>query len=115
MIGAIFAAMRMIVPVGPTDVPRYIFWVVGIAVTAGHLMVMRVIRGRIPEYTRSMDRAEWWRAALPSAVLIWGVAEGMALIGAVLWFVTGDAALLFLVAVGVFALLWNRPGSLIGE
>ena len=114
-IGAIFVAMRMMVPMGPTDVPRYIFWVVGVAVTAGHLMVMRVIRGRIPEYKRSMDRADWWRVAFPPAVLIWALAVGMALIGTVLWFVTGDAALLFVVAAGLIALLWNRPGSLAGE
>ena len=92
-----------------------VFRVVAVGVLLLSMIAMRVVRGSMNPVGRGDDRDAWWRANFPRAIVVWALAEGSALAGAVFWVVTGDFAILAAVTgVSLALLVWNRPGVLMG-
>ena len=92
-----------------------VFRVAAVGVLLLSMIAMRVVRGSMNPVGRGDDRDAWWRANFPRAIVVWALAEGSALAGAVFWVVTGDFAILAAVTgVSLALLVWNRPGVLMG-
>ena len=79
------------------------------------VLVLRLVRSGIEAPPRGDDRAAWWQVALPRALAVWALAEGMGIVGAVFFLLSGDMAVLsVLVAVSLALLVLNRPVVLLG-
>ncbi len=92
-----------------------VFRVAAVGVLLLSVMAMRIVRGSMDPVGHREDRDAWWRANFPRAIVVWALAEGSALAGAVFWVVTGDFAILAAVTgVSLALLVWNRPGVLMG-
>jgi hypothetical protein len=86
----------------------------GAAVLAGGaLIAYRVLRAALPPPGSADDADGWWAAHVARVILVWGVADGLALAGAVLWFLTGDFVTLIIAGgAGLFLLAVTHPGRL---
>ena len=92
-----------------------VFRVVAVGVLLLSVIAMRIVRGSMDPVGHREDRDAWWRANFPRAIVVWALAEGSALAGAVFWVVTGDFAILAAVTgVSLALMAWNRPGVLMG-
>lgn len=92
-----------------------VFRVAAVGVLLLSVMAMRIVRGSMDPVGHREDRDAWWRANFPRAIVVWALAEGSALAGAVFWVVTGDFAILAAVTgVSLALMVWNRPGVLMG-
>ena len=92
-----------------------VFRVAAAGVLLLSVIAMRVVRGSMDPVGHREDRDAWWRANFPRAIVVWALAEGSALAGAVFWVVTGDFAILAAVTgVSLALMAWNRPGVLMG-
>ncbi len=90
-----------------------VFRAVAFAELAVAIVVARVLWARIPSRARATDEAAWWRDAAGPAVVVWSLAEGSALLGGVLWFLTGDPWILIgVTGVALAILVASRPGRL---
>ena len=79
----------------------------GLLLVAG--IVIFKLRARIPTYQPDQERDAWWAAHGQLVLLQWMLAEGTATVGAVLWFLTGDVALLVVLAAAAVLLFRLRP------
>ena len=76
------------------------------------LGVSRVLRMRLPASDGEKGLPGWWEAHGRQVLVLWALAEGTATIGAVLWFLSGDAVVLAIASgVGLLLLLTWRPAS----
>ena len=92
-----------------------VFRVAAVGVLLLSVIAMRIVRGSMDPVGQGDDRDGWWRANFPRAIVVWALAEGSALAGAVFWVVTGDFVILAAVTgVSLALLVWNRPGVLMG-
>ncbi len=83
--------------------------VVGLAEVA-----IRAVKSGMSVAGPETDRDAWWRANVQRALVVWALAEGSALVGAALWLLTGDLAVLAGVCGAALAVLaLNRPGRLL--
>lgn len=85
---------------------------VGFAAGLGLVLAFLVLRGRVrpPE----SDDAVAIRRNAVAVVVLWAVLEGVATLGAVFWYLTGEAVLLATpTGVGLVLLLAARPGALL--
>ena len=109
----VLGVVRSVVALEPMSDLVPIFRLVALGVLVAGYLVMRVLRAGIPALG-SGDSSAWWTEHGRRALMLWVVAEGIAVAGAVLWLVTGDALLLVGVSGVAFALvLMNRPGRLV--
>jgi hypothetical protein len=80
------------------------------------LMLVLVIRSRLPVRAEGMPADEWWRTNTGRAVLVWALLESPALIGSVALFATGHlgayAALVFFALAGLATF---TPARLAGD
>ncbi len=72
-------------------------------------IVIFKIRARLPIHQRDDDPDAWWAAHGMRVLVLWVLAEGAATMGAVFWFLTGDAAMLVVLGVSAVLLLRLRP------
>jgi len=80
------------------------------------VLVLGSLRRRLPERSAGQPLDDWWRLHLGEAVLLWGVLELIALLGAAALFLSGRAVgfgLLTLLALG--GLFRLSPLRLAGE
>jgi hypothetical protein len=71
--------------------------------------VIRILRDRIPFIGTDTDVSAWWRTHMSAVIRLWAIAEGVGIMGTVLWFVTADTILL-VVLVGTSIALLLRLG-----
>jgi hypothetical protein len=78
-------------------------------------LLIFLLRQRLPP-RGSLSPDDWWRAHLGRAILIWGLLEGLALLGAVSLFATRRVAGFALLALGALAgLVALTPGRLLRD
>ena len=96
----------------PAETER-IFRVIGYALVAAAIVVPLVIRGRIPLRGSDLDVNTWWSENLPTALVLWAVAEGCGLGALVLGWVVNNTTLMAVgAAAGLAVLFVNRPSRL---
>lgn len=89
------------------------FRLAAMGVLIASYVVMRILRLRIEPRRATEDRRHWWQRHLTTALAVWALAEGAAMVGAVFWFLTGDTIILVGVAgLALTLLVMNRPGRL---
>ncbi len=92
-----------------------VFRVAAVGVLLLSVIAMRIVRGGMDPVGRSDDHDGWWRVNFPRAIVVWALAEGSALAGAVFWVITGDFVILAVVTgVSLALLVLNRPATLMG-
>jgi hypothetical protein len=112
----VIAALRPAFGFDPMHQLTLAFRVAAAGVLLMSVIAMRIVRGGMEPAGRSDDSDAWWRANFPRAVVVWALAEGSALAGAVFWVVTGDFAILAgVTGVSLGLLVWNRPAVLMGS
>ena len=79
----------------------------GLLLVAGIVIFKR--RARIPIYQPDQERDAWWAAHGQLVLSQWMLAEGTATVGAVFWFLTGDVAVLVVLAAAAVLLFRLRP------
>jgi hypothetical protein len=87
-----------------------------LAVLVAGALTVRVVRSGLKPRRIGSDPDEWWAANGERAVVVWGLAEGIGIFGAVVYVVSGD--LLVLLAPFVLAfilLLTSGPQRLTGN
>ena len=72
-------------------------------------IVIFKIRARLPIHQRDDDPNAWWAAHGMRVLVLWVLAESAATMGAVFWFLTGDVAMLVVLAASALLLLRLRP------
>jgi hypothetical protein len=90
-----------------------VFRIVGAAVLLGGIVAIQAFRRSIPPRRTDEDLEAWWGAYGVRAVIVWAQADGLAMIGAVFWFLTGDVLFIALVLYGLLTLAFSRPGRLV--
>lgn len=90
--------------------------VLAVLVGACALLCFYLLRSRLPERSSGQSPDEWWRLHLGQAVLLWGLLEFSALLGAAALLATrqpiGFGVLALLAVAGLFRL---APARLAGE
>jgi hypothetical protein len=121
MVGGVVAialAFGFVREVAPAE-PLSIVWVlrlVAFAEVVGVLVIWRVLRAGMQPLRSHGDEDAWWQVNGPRALVIWALADGSATVGAVFWYLTGDASILLgVLGVSLLVLLVNRPGTLVGD
>ncbi len=95
------------------DIPHTIVRVVSLVFLVSGVAVVGIISGGVRPRQGDMDELAWWRANSSRAVIAWAAAEGLAVVGGVLWLLTGDWVPLAGLGVGgLVVLVLNRPGRL---
>ena len=97
----------------PADLTPLIRLMALVLLVGGYL-AMRVVRARITPFGAGTDRSTWWVQESGKVVLVWAIAEGVAMTGAICWFLTGDLVILIgVVGAALAVLVMNRPGRLL--
>lgn len=108
---AIVGALGLVSPI--PDVPHMIVRVISLVFLVSGVAVVGMISGSIRPRRSDMDALAWWRANSSRALIAWAAAEGLAVVGGVLWLLTGDwIPLVGLGVGGLVVLVMNRPGRL---
>jgi hypothetical protein len=114
MILVAFGIVRSVVTLDPMSGLVPTFRIVAVALLVGGYLVMRVLRAGIPPLGSDGDRTAWWTEYGRRALMLWVVAEGVAMAGGVFWFLTGDWVVLAGVAgVALGLMVMNRPARLV--
>jgi hypothetical protein len=83
---------------------------------AGATAATILMRSRMPAPHPDSTAEQWWAANQPRAMVIWAMAEGVALAGIVFGWVAGELELMVLgVLFGLGLLFIHRPARLEGE
>lgn len=85
---------------------------VGGGLLVAGIVLHQVLRRSVVGRRAGESEDAWWRNNGARVVVLWVQAEGLALVGGVFWYLTGDTVLLALVVVGVLTLAFSRPGRL---
>ena len=111
IVAAVLALLRRTAPpTGPVPGALLRYVLLGIAVAI--VVAFRVVRGRLEPPAGPGDEAAWWRANLGSALVSWALAETLALVAAIFYYLTGDPVALGVAAAGLGLLLVARPRRL---
>jgi hypothetical protein len=109
-----FGLVREVVSQEPPDLPLLAVRLVAFAELAAVVVIARIVRMRIQPYDGATDEHAWWRHHGARGIIIWALAEGSTLFGAVLWFISGDRLILAGVAgVSLALLVAFRPARLL--
>jgi hypothetical protein len=110
MIVLLFSFVRPALGVEQMDELTTVFRIVAILLLFVTVMAMRLARSRIEPIRSRDERDIWWQANLPKAIVVWALADGAAIVGAVFWLLTGDYVILAVVTgVALALLLMHRP------
>jgi len=95
------------------DLPSTVMRVVGLVLLVVGFTATGLFSGGIPRRQSSETEAAWWKANGGKAVATWACAEGLAVVGGVLFVLLGDLVLLAgLGGGGLVILMLNRPGRM---
>jgi hypothetical protein len=109
----VFGIVRTVVALTPMADLVPVLRVAALAVLVGGYLVMRIVRRAIPPLDPGGNPAAWWGEHGRRALILWVVAEGVTMVGAVFWFLTNDVVVLVGVAgVALALLVMNRPSRL---
>lgn len=96
----------------PPEAGRVLIYVaLGLAVLM--LGAAGTLSQRVAPWSPGENESTWWRSRLSRLIVLWSVIEGVSLSGAVAWLLTGHWVPLMVVAAGILALFYNRPGRLL--
>ena len=110
-----FGFVREVAPPDPLNIVL-VLRLVAFAEVVGMLVLWRVLRGGMQPLRGGRDEDAWWQVNGPRAFVVWALAEGSATVGAVFWYLTGDALILVgVLGVSLLVLVVNRPGVLVGH
>lgn len=93
----------------PGNAARYIV----LALAAGILVALPIIRGRIRPLASDGDVTTWWRSQMGMVVAAWGLSGGLILAGGIFYFLTGDVLVLAASMLGVLLFLLHSPSRLV--
>jgi hypothetical protein len=112
MIVVVFAIVRTLAPPEPLLELVWILRFIAAANLVGVMVLARMFRAQATPRSRGDDGDAWWRTNGLQLFVVWALAEGAALVGAVFWFLTGDMPILIGVsAVSLVILVANRPAA----
>jgi hypothetical protein len=94
----------------PGALPAFVAWI-PLALAAVVFPAAVAMRSRILEQ-RGTAPADWWKAHLTHAILLWSLFEGPSLFGAAVYLATGRVAALGATAVGLALLVLHAPDRL---
>ena len=110
MIVLVFSVVRPVLGVEQMDDLTTVFRLVAILLLFLTVILMRLFRSRIEPIRSRDERDAWWRANLPKVIIVWALADGAAMVGAVFWLLTGDYVILAVVTgVALALLVMHRP------
>ena len=93
--------------------PLTVVRVVGLVLLVLGFTATGMLSGSIPPRQSGENEAAWWQANSGKAVATWAAAEGLAIVGGVLFLLTADLVLLAgLGGGGLVILVLNRPGRM---
>ena len=110
----ILAALGTVGIVEPIpNLPLTVMRLIGLVLLVSGFTVAGLLSGSISPRQIGQDDVAWWRANSAKAVVTWAMAEGLAIIGGVLFMLTGDLVLLAGLGIGGLVILGlNRPGRM---
>jgi hypothetical protein len=116
LIGGVFAALRWEtqgVTLDLSAMERTLLRVVVLVLIVGGTVGLRVVRAALPPAPREAERAAWWAANGGRMLTLWVFPEGVGVMGAVLYFVSGDRLILVLpFGWAIAMLLLYAPGRI---
>jgi hypothetical protein len=113
VVAAVLAILATNVPAAPLVSLRSTLRLVGFLELAVMLVASAAVRRTFTALPAGGDRNAWWSERGPRAIVLWALAEGTAMLGAVFWFLTRDAVVFgVLVGAGLVALVLTAPGRL---
>jgi hypothetical protein len=113
MIVVMFAVVRQVSEPEPLAELLWILRLIALANVVGVMVLARIFRSQLSPLAAAENEDAWWRANSVPVLVVWAVAEGAALVGAVFWLLTGDMPILIGVsAVSLLVLVTNRPAAL---
>lgn len=109
----VFTVMRPALAVERMGELTTVFRIVALLALFLTVIVMRLVKAQIEPIRSRDDRDAWWQAVLPKAIVVWALADGAAMLGAVFWLLTGDYLILAVVTgVALAMLVLHRPAVL---
>lgn len=113
MIVLVFTLVRPALGLARMDELTTVFRLVAILLLFVTVVVMRLARSRIEPIRSRDERDAWWQANLAKTIVVWALADGAAMLGAVFWLLTGDYVILSVVTgVALALLVMHRPAVL---
>ena len=118
LIGAILStvivlgSVRSLISFALLDEAELLIRLIGGVVLVASLVLVRLVRSGVIPRQQGQDRNSWWAANGGRVLVIWALADAVAMCGTVFWFLTGDPVLLALTVFGSLLLMLNRPGRL---
>ena len=109
----VLGTVRSLVSFALLDEAELLIRTIGAAVLVASLVIARLVRSAVNPRQQGQDRNSWWAANGGRVLMIWGLADAVAMCGTVFWFLTGDPLLLSLTVFGSLLLVLNRPGRLL--
>jgi hypothetical protein len=107
--------VRGTVDLGALELPITPFRITVFVLMLGTLVGQRVVRAGLPTVRSAADAAAWWQEHGPRVLTIWALADGLATVGVVFWFLTGDIVPLATgTGIGLFLLVMARPAGFEG-
>jgi xanthosine utilization system XapX-like protein len=109
------ALVRGAADLGDLELPIPALRIAVFVLMLGTLVGQRVVRAGLPTLRSAAEASAWWQAHGPRVLTIWALADGLATVGAVFWFLTGDIVPLAIgTGVGLFLLVLARPAGFEG-
>ncbi len=109
----VLASVRSLVSVALPDEAVLLIRVIGGGVLVASLVLIRLVRRAVIPRQQGQGRNAWWAVNGGRVLMIWAIADAVAMCGTVFWFLTGDPGLFALTVLGSLLLMLNRPGRLI--
>ena len=111
----VLALVRGAADLGDLELPITVLRSALFVLMLGTLVGQRVLRAGLPTLGSAADATAWWQAHGPRVLAIWALADGLATVGAVFWFLTGDIVPLAVgTGIGLFLLMLARPAGFTG-
>ncbi len=105
---AVLGSIGIVLPI--PNLPLIMVRVVGLVLLVSGFLVTGMLSGSIAPRQTDQGARAWWQANSSKAVITWAIAEGLAVVGGVLYLLTGDLVLLAgLGGGGLVILVLNRP------
>ena len=114
MIVITFAVIQQVTQPEPLDELLWILRLIALANVLGVMVLARSFRSQLRPLQAAENEDAWWRSYAVPVLLVWALADGAAIVGAVFWLLTGDMPILVGVsAVSLMVLVANRPARLV--
>lgn len=113
--GIVLGSIRSLISFASPDEAVQLIRLTGGGMLVASLVLVRLVRSAVKCRQQGQDPNYWWATNGGRVLLIWAVADGVAMCGTVFWFLTGDPALLALAVFGSLLLMLHRPGRLIDD